>query len=63
MPKHNPCAIIELGRIKNFNNVTLLSHYLKVDTETVLRWRRGLKRANKPMIKYWDHIMIDFEPG
>jgi len=62
MPKQNPCSILELGKISNFRNVTLLSGYIKVDPETCRRWRRELKESKKPMVKYHDGILIDFEP-
>lgn len=62
MPKQNPVSILELGRIINFKNVTLLAKHLEVDPETAFRWRRELVKEGGVMVKYYNHVMIDFEP-
>ncbi len=63
MPKSNPCSIFESGRIRNFRNIGLLAEYLKVDGDTCRRWRRSLIKENKVPVKYFEGILIDFEPG
>jgi hypothetical protein len=62
MPKKNPCSIIDCGRMKYFDDTSLLAIYLKVDPETVRRWRRDLVKEEKPLISGIGAIMIDFEP-
>ena len=62
MPKSNTCSIFECGRIKIFQNTSLLADYLKVDPETCRRWRRDLVKADRPLIWSFEGMLIDFEP-
>jgi len=62
MPKQNPCCTFDCGKIKFFSNTSLLSDYLKVDAETVLRWRRTLVKEKKPLRWSYEGILIDFQP-
>lgn len=62
MPNNNTCSIFQHGRIKIFTNVSLLAYYLEKDAETLNRWKRQLRKSGKPLLKYCDSILIDFEP-
>jgi hypothetical protein len=62
MPINKTCATVEQGRIKIFTKTSLLARYLKVDNETVYRWRRRLKKEGKPLVWSYESILIDFEP-
>jgi transposase-like protein len=56
------CSILENGRIKNCGNVESLAKHLKVDPQKMRRWRRKLFNDKKPLVKYYEGILIDFEP-
>lgn len=62
MQKSNACAIFENGKIKYFTNVSLLATYLRKDPDTLLRHKRNLKKEGKPLIKYYDATLVDYEP-
>jgi hypothetical protein len=62
MPKKNPCIINEYGRMSYFKHTSLLAIYLKIDNESVLRWRRRLVKENKPMIWSYQGVLIEFKP-
>lgn len=62
LPKNNPCATNDCGKLIFFSNTSLLADYLKVDAETVSRWRRRLVSNKKPLIWSYEGILIDFLP-
>jgi len=62
MPRHHSCAIFESGRIRYFPTVGLLAKYLKVDSDSARRWRRSLIKEKKVPVKYYEGILIDFQP-
>lgn len=62
MPKNNTCSILESGRMKIFTNVSLLAKYLKRHAETLNRHKRELKAEGKIPVKYYDSVLVDFEP-
>jgi len=62
LPKQNACSVFDYGRIKNFTNTSLLADYLKVDAETVRRWRARLVKEKKPLVWSYEGVLIDFNP-
>lgn len=62
MSNNNTCSIFESGRIKVFTNVSLLAKHLKIHPETLNRHKRKLKSDGKIPVKYYDSVLVDFEP-
>jgi hypothetical protein len=62
LPKNNPCATNDCGKLTFFSNTALLADYLKVDAETTRRWRISLVKSGKPLIWSYEGVLIDFKP-